>query len=137
MAKQKKTWVYSPPRAKKPIPSDLVKSEIQAKADRLVEDILKPQHIKPAPEDKELNYIVDIYTKWYRGYFYFCAKYCVSSPNAVVPYFEAKFARMEYVGPDSFNLAYMRHTEQWFEIYEGLTIDKCLSLIQTDSAFIP
>lgn len=37
----------------------------------------------------ELNMVeaVDIYAKWYRRYFYFCAKYCSPAPNALSPFF--------------------------------------------------
>lgn len=31
---------------------------------------------------------------------------------------------MEYVGDNKFNLSYMRHTEQWWELYEGLLLDE-------------
>jgi hypothetical protein len=58
-----------------------------------------------APENPQFNYIVDMYGKWYHRYFYFCATYCVPGPNATVPSFEAKFARMEYAGNNRFHLA--------------------------------
>ena len=43
-----------------------------------------------------------------------------------------KFARLEYVCDNNFKLAYMRHTEQWFEIYDGLSLEKCLEVIEND-----
>jgi hypothetical protein len=110
---------------------------VQRKAKQLVEATLKPQHIKPPPANAQFNYIVDIYTKWYRHYFYFCAKYCVSGPNALAPYFEAKFARLEYAGHNQFNLAYRRYTEEWIEVYPGLSLDQCLNAIRDDPLFQP
>ncbi len=96
----------------------------------LVETFLKPNFIKPPPADTEWNTIVDIYTKWYRNYFYFCSKYHSPSPSNITDYFESKFARLEYVGNGKFNVAYMRHTEQWLEIFQDLSLDQCLEAIQ-------
>jgi hypothetical protein len=123
----KKQWVYAP--AKPTVPAE-IKAEVQKKADSLVETFLKPNFIKPPPADKQWDYIVDIYAKWYRGYFYFCSKYHCPGPTAMTDYFEAKFARLEYVGDGKFNVAYMRHTEKWWEIFQGFTLDQCLEAIQ-------
>ncbi len=100
MTKPRKTWVYRPPKPPAPKVPPSVKTDVQHKADKLVETVLKPKHIQPppAPAQFQPNYIVDIYTKWYRHYFYFCAEYCVPTPNALMPSFEARFARMEYIG---------------------------------------
>jgi hypothetical protein len=73
MAKRQKGWVYSPAKPAAPKVPDTVKQAVQAKADALIETILKPQHVKPPAEDQQFNYIVDIYGKWYQHYFYFCA----------------------------------------------------------------
>jgi hypothetical protein len=101
------------------------------------QDYIKPQHIKPPSTDNDFNYLVDIYSKWHQNYFYFCAQYNCPSPNAISPSFEAKFARMEYVGDDKFNLSYMRHTGQWCEIYQKLPMLECLKLIAEEPYFIP
>jgi len=137
MAKKQKTWVYSPPSQPKPeVPED-IKRDVETKANALVEAVLKPTHIKPPPDDDSFNYIVDVYTKWYRNYFYFCAKYCVPGPNAIAPFFEAKFARMEYVGNARFNLSYMRYTEEWVEVYQALSVEECIAVIKDDPLFYP
>ena len=136
MAKKQKIWGYRPPSAHKSKLPGAVKATVQGKATDLVERVLKPKFIKPPPEKEILNYVVDIYTKWYRNYFYFCAKYCSPAPNALSPYFEFKFARMEYVGLGArFNLSFMRHTGQWVEIYQGIPLDECFSAIEYDPWF--
>ena len=137
MVKKQKLWVYNPQTPLMPKVPDNIKAEVEQKTLALVDGVLKPNHVKPPPPKEEWNYIVDIYTKWYRGYFYFCAKYKVSGPNAISPFFEAKFARMEYVGDNRFNLAYIRHTEKWFEIFTDLTIDQCLESVKDDPMFFP
>ena len=137
MAKRQKRWVHSPSKPPKPKVPENVKSGVKKKAEALVETVLKPKHIKPPPEDVRFNYVVDIYTKWYRSYFYFCAKYHCPGPTAISPYFEDKFARLEYVGNDRFNLSFMRHTGQWIELHTGLTVDQCLAAIRNAPWFHP
>lgn len=92
---RQKTWVYNPPKPKLP---DTVKVYVEAKAMALVNDILKPEHVKPPPKNAKWNYIIDLYTKWHRNYFYFCARYACPSPNARSPFFDIGFARLEYAG---------------------------------------
>jgi hypothetical protein len=137
MTTQRKTWIYSP--AKPPVPKvpETVKTNAEKQAAALIENVLKPQHIKPPVEDIQFNYIVDIYTKWYRNYFYFCAKYACPGPNALSPFFESKFARMEYVGQNQFNLAFIRHNDEWMTIYPDLSLSECLATIQNDPLFYP
>jgi hypothetical protein len=50
---------------------------------------------------------------------------------------DAEFARMEYVGDCKFNLAYMRHTGKWWEVYRSLTADECLKRIGDEAIFQP
>lgn len=135
--KQQKRWVYSPPKPSKPKVPENVKADVERKAMELVEAVLKPCYLKPPPEDEQFNYIVDIYTSWHRSYFYFCSKYACPGPNAIKPFFEDKFARLEYAGNDRFNLSYMRHTGQWFEIGSDLSLDRCLAAIQDNPLFLP
>lgn len=130
-------WVWSPPKQPKLKVPDAVKAKVEAKANDLIETVLRPNHIKPFCGDERFNYIVDIYSKWYRNYFYFCARYACPGPNAISPFFESKFARMEYIGNEHFNLSYMRHTEQWWEIYTDLSIDECLKAIREEPHFLP
>ncbi len=114
-----------------------VKSSVSAKAAVLINDILKPKHVKIPSADEQFNYVVDIYSKWFRNYFYFCAKYACPGQNAISPYFESKFARLEYTGTNSFSLSYMRHTGKWFELYTGLSLDDSLAIIKDDLHLLP
>ena len=137
MANKRKTWGPSSLRQKKPQVPDSIKLRLKEKADEIIENVLKPEHIKPPPTDNDFNYLIDIYSKWYRNYFYFCAKYNCPSPNAVSASFETKFARMEFVGNEKFNLSYMRHTEQWWEIYQELSMSESIKIITEEPHFIP
>ncbi len=137
MAGKRKMWIPSSPRKTKSQVPDSIKRSLNEKAGEIIENDLKPKHIKPPPTENDFNYLVDIYSKWYRNYFYFCAKYNCPSPSAISPSFETKFARMEYVGNEKFNLSYMRHTEQWCEIYQELPMFECIKIIAEEPHFVP
>jgi hypothetical protein len=133
-----KTWARSPgKKSSKPKVPPGLKDEVQERANQFIESELKQNLIQPPPEDSDFNYIVDIFSKWYRSYFYFCSKYRCPAPNRISEFFEENFARLEYVGPDSFNLAYMRHTGQWFELYTNLSLEECLQNIREDPNLTP
>jgi hypothetical protein len=40
-------------------------------------------------------------------------------------------------GPDHFHLAYFRHTGQWFQVFEALSLEECLKAIEENSFFWP
>jgi hypothetical protein len=133
----KKGWTWGPNRRLKPkVPED-VKAEVQRKADELVEKHLVPQHVKPPPKSTESNYLTGIHTKGYRSFFYFVADYASPGPDRIAPTFEVPFARMEYTWDGTFNLAYFRHTGQWWTVEKGLTLDRALRTIQKKLMFHP
>ena len=136
MANRKRHWVYVGPKPVKPQVPDSVKTSLKEQADEIITNILKPKYINTPPTNNDFNYLVEIYSKWYRNYFYFCAKYDCPSPNAISPSFETKFARMEYIDHEQFNLSYMRHTGQWWEIYQALPMVECLKLIVEEPHFM-
>jgi hypothetical protein len=137
MPKRRKVWMYCPPKAKKPKVPDSIKAELSQKAQQLIDEHLRPEHVKPPPREPQFNYITDLFTKWYQSYFYFCAIYACPHPDAISPEFETRFARMGYQGQDRFNLAYMRHNGQWNEIFFDLSLEECLAAIRDESHFLP
>ena len=137
MAINRRTWAPTSPKQKKSQVPESIKRSLSKKADELIKEVLNPKHIKPPPTDNDFNYLVEMYSRWRQNYFYFCAKYNCPGPNSISPSFETKFARMEYVGNERFNLSYMRHTEQWFEIYQRISMEECLRIIAEEPDFIP
>jgi len=137
MAKPRKAWTFSP--GKKPTSSlpGSVKADVEAKAIALIENVLKPKHIEPPPKGHQLNYLVDITTKWLGSKCYFISSYRSRGPHAISPTFEEKFARMEHVGNARFNLSFMRHTGKWVELYDGLSVADCMKTIRDDPWFQP
>ena len=43
--------------------------------------------------------------------------------------------RMEYEGSRRFNLAYMRHTGKWCEVFQGLSLEENLETIEKNELF--
>ena len=139
MAKRKlppKMWVYAPRSAPKAKVPEAVKTEVSQQGQRLIDE-WRPQYLKALPEDYQFNYIVDLFTKWHRNYFYFVAKYACPGPTAISPFFEAPFTRLEYVGGNRFNLSFMRHTGKWVEVEQELTLTKALESIRNDGFYYP
>lgn len=114
-----------------------IKESVTLLAENVIDKKLKPLHIKKRKGKQTSNYIDDIYVKWYRNYLYFCANYKCTSVNAISPEFESKFARLEYNESGQFNLAYMRHTGNWFELDQDVSLKKCLSTIKEGAWFTP
>jgi hypothetical protein len=137
MAKKKPGWqrTWAPSKMFKPKVPDDLKKEVQTKADDLVAKVLTPKYIKPPPKKPRWNYPIELWTKWHRSFFYFGSTWASPGPNQIAPTFENRFARMEYVGDRHFNLAYFRHTDEWWTIHKGLTLDECLELVGKDGPF--
>ncbi len=114
-----------------------LKQEVNKKATDLIENVLKPKHIEPPPKGHQLNYLVDITTKWLGSKCYIISIYRRPGPHAISPTFESKFASMEYAGNAKFALSFMRHTGQWIHLYERLSVDECMSAIRDDPWFQP
>jgi hypothetical protein len=128
---------YRPPEPKKPKVPDSIKTEVSSKAKELIERHLKRKHIKRPPINSSTNYLIDFSTRWRHNHFYFCALYACPGPDAPSPTFETRFARMEYAENGTFSLSYARQTGQWWEIYSGLSVDECLTVIGEQPLFLP
>lgn len=137
MARQKKRWVFSPGSDPKTAITEATKNEVERKANELIETALKPKYVQPPSKNPKFNYVIGLSTKWHGRYFYFVATYACPFPDAISPTFEVNFARLEPTAADRFNLAYMRHTEKWHELFTGLTLDECLKSISDDPWFQP
>ncbi|MBM7073683.1 hypothetical protein JQC92_16865 [Shewanella sp. 202IG2-18] len=131
MSKHKMGWQPTPTK-----PSTAFKNKISAEAAPFIEE-LKLKCVLPENVNDQFNYLIDIYGRWRGRYFYFCGKYHSPGPNAISPEFETKFARLEYMGEDNFNLAYMRHTGQWFELFQEQTLEQCFAEMKNLPHFMP
>jgi hypothetical protein len=137
MAKQRKAWVFSAGGKTKATLSGTFKDEVDIKCRKLVDEVLKPRHIKPPSAGYELNYITEISVRWIGSACYFISIYTCPGANAISPTFEAKFARMEYVGDAKFTLSFMRHNGKWVALFSGISVDECIKAITDDPWFQP
>jgi hypothetical protein len=110
---------------------------VARRAQTLIDSTLKPRYIQPPSQKADLNYLVDIFCKWRGPFFYFCSKYCSPGPRALSLFFKSRFARLQYAGENQFNLAYFRHTGQWWEVMQLLSLEECLDEIQAGGLFTP
>jgi len=134
-AKIPRQWVYSPRPASR-IP-DSVKNEITAKAAEIIETVFNPRYVKPPAKNPRFNYIVDIYTKWHKNCLYFRAKFACPGPRALSPFFEDSFTRIAYMANGRFNLAFMRHTGRWCEVFTDLSMEEAFATIPDEPFFHP
>ena len=111
------------------------KKRIENQCQPLIEK-LRAQYVPKNP-DKKYSYLVDIYIKWYRGYLYFCGKYKAETPDGLVDEFEDNFVRLKITKTDNFDISYMRHTKKWGLIACGLSLNKCLEMIEETPTFHP
>lgn len=128
--KNKKVWVFTP--IKKTF-TEAHKQALENMFAPLINDY-KKKFIEEKPNKQE-NYIIDFYSKFYRGFFYLCAKFKAEYENRTVDEFEEKFARLEFVDENNYNLAYFRHTGQWWTIEESVTAEYCLKNIKNNPLF--
>jgi hypothetical protein len=134
--KRSKGWAWLPSSQQSdPTLDAAVKAGVEAKVQEWIDKVLKLRFIEPPPPDALCNYVIDVTLKWHGSSLFLAKVYACPAPNAISPTFEDRFARMRHAGGGKFDLAYMRHTGQWVELYHGLTIEQCLELIRDDPWF--
>jgi hypothetical protein len=126
----KKAWVLTP--QKKAI-TEADKTQLTNLFEPLINDY-KKKFIEAKPNKKE-NYVVNFYCKFYRGFFYLCAEYRAEYENRTLDGFEEKFARLEFVDSNTYNLAYYRHTGQWWTVKSNVTPEFCFETIKNNPLF--
>ena len=131
-----KKYFTNPPKASLKVKlTELGKKNIKDDFQPLVESF-KKQCILKNP-NKEFNYLIDIYSKWYQNYFYLCEKYKSEHSNRLADEFEVKIIRLKYTGKNLFDFSYFRHTGQWHLLAKGLTLDDCKEMILSNPVFQP
>jgi hypothetical protein len=128
-------WVWAPQRSQ-PKPPESEKTAITAACERFIADVLKPRYL-PRIEPTSFNYPVDIYGKWHGNKYRLIQRFRSDRPDAIVPEFDAPFARLEYVGRDRFDLSYYRHTGEWYCLYQSVPLAEALKLIENDGHLHP
>ena len=132
----KKVWMQVVRKPRPAKPAEAEKAKIIAACEAFIRDVLKPRflsQIKPT----EFNYPVEIFGDWRAGRYRFMQRYRSDSPNRVSDEFDAPFARLDYMGPNSFHIYWMRHNGDWWPLHLGMTLEQALRLIIDDGHLHP
>lgn len=124
-----------PPKPK-PAFSEVEKARVTSACERLIDDFLKPRFL-PSIRPTEFNYPVDILGKWHGAKYRFIQRYRSGFPDNLGEAFDAPFARLDWIGPDRFDIQWHRHTGEWFCVYRGLTLDKAIETLRSDGILHP
>lgn len=110
------------------MPTTAEKDNLSNQLEAIV-DSFKAQ-LKPIPDPQRFNHCIDITSKWQKNYFYIKQKFKAADEGRE-RYFEIGIARLKYNGPDSFDLAYFRHTGKWFPLWthEGISLEEATKAI--------
>jgi hypothetical protein len=130
-----KTWQLSG-RWKAPVVPEHEKQIVVAACDRFIREVLQPRFL-PEIVPTEWNYPVAIYGKWHGSRFRFVQRFRSDRPGALAIEFDAPFARIELVAPGLFDVSYHRHTGEWWKIFERVSLQEALHLIETETLLQP
>ena len=107
-------------RASRPPPvGEAERNAIVAACEALIRDVLKPRFL-PEIRPTDWNYPVDIRGDWRGGRYRFMQRYRSGMAHNRGEEFDAPFARLDRMGPDRFDIQWMRHTGQWWRLHTGL-----------------
>lgn len=125
------------PPAGKPVAADnSEKQEIVAACETFIRDFLKPRFL-PEIRPTEWNYVVDIHGSWAGARYRFMQRYRSGMEHNRGEEFDAPFARLDHMGPDRFDIYWMRHTGKWWRLYAGVTLADALQTLETDGILHP
>lgn len=112
------------------------KATITNACQRLIDEFLKPKCL-PVIRPTQFNYPIDIQGKWRGDNYRFIQRYRSGFADNLGEEFDAPFARLDWTGPDRFDIQWHRHTGAWFCLYHGLTLAEALDAIKTDGILHP
>ncbi len=129
-----KVWM---PRTPRPTPvGDIEKQRIVAACEAFIRDILEPRFM-PQIIPTKWNYPVDIHGVWAGGRYRFVQRYRSGMEHNRGEEFDAPFARIDRMGPNRFDIYWMRHTGKWWQLYSGVTLAEALQILETDGLLQP
>ncbi len=119
-----------------PHPSDTEKAAIIARCQSFIDTLLKPRFL-PVIRPTTFNYPVDILGKWHGTRYRFLQRYRSGFPENLGEEFDAPFTRLDWIGPDRFDIQWHRHTGTWFRLHRDLSLASALKTIETDGHIHP
>lgn len=112
------------------------KQAIITACETFIRDVLQPRFL-PRITPSEFNYVIDLRGAWAAGRYRFMQRYRSGMAHNAGEEFDAPFARIDRMGPDSFDIHWMRHTGKWWPLYAGVTLAEALTLLETDAVLHP
>lgn len=87
--------------------------------------------------ETQFNYPIDFSGKWHGKNYRFLTRYRSRFLASNGEEFDAPFARLEWTSHNRFDLSYYRHTEEWWPLDRGLTLEKALAEIGRGELLVP
>lgn len=131
-----KQWMQTTRATRPNLPDDAEKQMIVAACEAFIVDILKPRFL-PQIRPTEWNYVIDIHGAWAAGRYRFMQRYRSGMEYNRGEEFDAPFARIDRMGPDRFDIYWMRHTGKWWRLHTGVTFVEALRILETDGVLHP
>jgi hypothetical protein len=124
----KKVWMATVKKPRPPKPSDSERRAVIAACEAFIHDVLKPRFL-PEIRPTEFNYCMDIFGDWRAGRYRFMQRYRSDAANRIRDDFDAPFVRIDYTGPDQFDIYWMRHNNQWHPVFHDVTLKQAFELM--------
>ena len=134
MTQKKKAWLRRTTRPARP--NEAEKRAIIGACEAFIRDVLKPRFLMEITPT-EWNYVVDICGAWAAGRYRFIQRYRSGMEHNRGAEFDAPFARIDRMGPNNFDIYWMRHTGTWWRLYTGITLVEALRILETDVILHP
>jgi hypothetical protein len=132
--KPHKIWAPATPRPARPGPTE--QQAIIAACETFIATVLKPRFL-PEIRPTRFNYPIDIRGEWRAGRYRFIERFRSGMEENAGAEFDAPFTRLDHMGPDRFDIYWMRHTGQWWPLFHGLTLAESLRSIEEDGHLHP
>jgi hypothetical protein len=124
-------------RADRPVlPDEAEKRVIVGACEGFIRDVLKPRFL-PEIRPTTWNYPIDIHGAWAAGRYRFVQRWRSGFEDNLGQEFDAAFARIDRMGPDRFDIYWMRHTGTWWRLHTGVTLAEALRLLESDGHLHP
>jgi len=124
-------------RAPRPVlPDKAERQTIIAACEVFIAEVLKPRFL-PAIRPTQFNYCIDIHGAWGAGRYRFMQRYRSGMEHNLGAEFDVPFARIDRMGPDRFDIHWMRHTGQWWKVHVGVSFAEALRILDTDEVLYP
>jgi hypothetical protein len=133
---QKKQWMPTTRALRPALPDEVEKRAIVVACDAFVRDVLRPRFL-PEVRPTEWNYVIDIHGAWAAGRYRFMQRYRSGMEHNRGDEFDAPFARIDRMGPDRFDIYWMRHTGKWWRLHVGVALAEALRILETDGVLHP